>query len=610
MNKTTILMTGALALAGWCSAGEPPKTDGMRTARLHVQMDLDDRHRMDLNEFYGRMLRTGADAVQVAPNMRLDMPTPERRKRMLDILAETLAFFRERNVPTTVWSNTLGYGGDLPKYLRGRFEGSARVSTAKGQVGSDVFCPTDEALFRQVLRNARDFAAAGATAIQWDDDLFSSRAAPCCVCSNHLARIAKILGRKVTAEEAEKSFAGKPNDVRRAVLRASGEAMMDFARRLRAELDKTAPHVDMTFCLSNPLWDVEGLDVLAFAGALQAKDRKERFFRLSGASYWPFLDWGSRYPGMDLGSVMEFLRVQSSWVRDRPDVVAIDENDPYPRRTKEVPAWAFSLYDKVIAADGGVRRNPYMLRTEPYGFDSAYADVFEREMPATARLVALFAKTVRYGVRVLYPQRQIAEADVATGRQGLEALYSMPIAADFLSRLGVPTKFDGADEEGPVAAFDSVAAHVSAAELRRGVVTDRRGALLLEARGVETGVKAMPADARCLTHANAAGQRFAIFNCDLKDFDFTKPSDPAMRASAAEALAFLGSGKLLRVESDARVYHVFARNPRDGSVAVLLGNLSDREAEVRIVAGGSVLKRVKLSAHGWTTEYVPQNIML
>ena len=571
----------------------------MRTAKLHVQMDLDDKHRMDLNEFYDRMKRTGADAVQVAPNMRLDMPTPERRKRMLDILAETLAFFRERNVPTTVWSSTLGYGGDLPKYLRGRFEGSARVSTAKGQVGSDVFCPTDEAMFRQVLRNARDFAAAGATAIQWDDDLFSSRAAPCCVCSNHLARIAKILGRKVTAEEAEKSFAGKPNDVRRAVLRASGEAMMDFARRLRAELDKTAPHVDMTFCLSNPLWDVEGLDVLAFAGALQAKDRKERFFRLSGASYWPFLDWGSRYPGMDLGSVMEFLRVQSSWVRDRPDVVAIDENDTYPRRTKEVPAWAFSLYDKVIAADGGVRRNPYMLRTEPYGFDPAYADVFEREMPATERLVAFFAKTVRYGVRVLYPQRQIAEADVATGRQGLEALYSMPIAADFLSRLGVPTKFDGADEEGPVAAFDSVAAHVSAAELRRGVITDRRGAQLLEARGVETGVKAMPADALCFTHANAAGERFAVFNCDLKDFDFTKPSDPAMRAAAARALAFLGSGKLLRVESDARVYHVFARNPRDGSVAVLLENLSDREAEIRLVADGSVLERVKLPAHGW-----------
>ena len=119
----------------------------MRTAKLHVQMDLDDKHRMDLNEFYGRMKRTGADAVQVAPNMRLDMPTPERRKRMLGILAETLAFFRERNVPTTVWSSTLGYGGDLPKYLRGRFEGSARVSTAKGQVGSDVFCPTDEAMF-------------------------------------------------------------------------------------------------------------------------------------------------------------------------------------------------------------------------------------------------------------------------------------------------------------------------------------------------------------------------------------------------------------------------------------------------------------------------------
>jgi len=607
-------MTALALLAACASAAEMPKTKELRTATLHVQMDLH-KGQMDLDAFYDWMKRTGADAVQVAPHLRLDAPTPEARKAVMDNLARVLAFFQAKKVPTTVWSNTLGYGGSLPKHLADRFAGSVRVCNAKGPVASDTFCPTDEAMFRQILQNARDFAAAGATAIQWDDDLFSSRGAPCCVCPNHLARIAKILGRRVTAEEAEKAFFGKPNDVRRAVLQASGEAMMDFARKLRKGLDETAPNVDMTFCLSNPLWDIEGLDVFAFAEALQAKGTKIKFFRVSGASYWPFLEWGSRYPGMDLGSVMDFVRVQSAWVRNCPDVVAIDENDTYPRSTKDVPAWAFSFYDKLVAADGGLRRNPYMLRTDPNGFDPAYVMLFEREKADADKLASLFRHTDSYGVRVIYPMRQIADADVAAGRQNLEALYSMPVAADFLSRMGVPVKFDGADDEGPVAAFDSVAERLLPSERMRGVFTDRRGAQLLEARGTDTGVKKMPADAPCFCYRNQKGERFAIFNCELKDYDFTKPADPAMRAATAKALAFFGSAKMLRATSDARVYQMFARNPRTGAMAVFLANLSGREAEVTIEADGparirnvpqraafettSAGARVKLAAHGW-----------
>jgi len=214
------------------------------------------------------------------------------------------------------------------------------------------------------------------------------------------------------------------------------------------------------------------------------------------------------------------------------------------------------------------------------------------------RLANLFVKTDRYGVRVL----------------GLDTA-----AADFLSHLGVPVKFDGADAEGPVAAFGSEVRRLTASERARGVLTDRRGAQLLEGLGTDTGVKTMSADASCFTYRNAKGERFAVFGCELKDVDCGKPADPALRAAAAKALSSLGFERLLRVESDALLFHFVSRNPRSGALGVLLANLSDREAEVKLLAGGLAVAgdmrratftttsdgmRTKLPARGWAAAAV------
>ena len=430
---------------GWVTAGFVSLwvltlSAGVYDATLYSQVPLVDISDANRERYLADVRAAGVDTVLVS---FIDFfEEGNARKPLLDKLARTIRFFETNGVPAAVWINGFGYG-DVRKGAAGRRLAHSTFLTGLDGRWCGAACPLDPVI-RQVLReNVRDVARAGARFILMDDDYVqSARGRLGCSCSNHLARVAAKCGRKaVTPEDVRRAFTGKPNPLRTAYLDVNGEVAVELARELRWEVDAVNPAIGMGLCASYTHWDVEGCDFPALVSAFAGGTRP--FLRISGAPYWR----NAKMPGTGLAEIIEFVRMQSAWVRGH-DWTALDENDPYPRRVAEVPAWRCELYDKAIIADGRLARHKYMLCYGPKRTEPGYLEAHLANRPDDAKLRAIFMGTTPYGVKVTYPQHRLREAELPipfAGEDLLTALYSQPTGAFALRRKGIPTRFDGPD---------------------------------------------------------------------------------------------------------------------------------------------------------------------
>ena len=486
------------------------------------------------------------------------------RQPLMGKLARTLRFFTTNGVPTMVWLNGFGYGDARTGVAAKRLAQSVYLTAFDGRTNGAI-CPTDPVIRQALAENVRDAAKAGARCILMDDDFVQSvRPGLGCVCSNHLALVSRAVGRSVTAEEIRAAFTGKPNALRTVFLDVSGKVAVDLARELRQAVDAVDPSVGMGLCASYTHHDAEGVDLdellAAFAGGAQP------IFRVSGAPYWR----NGKYSGGGLDGTLEFVRMQAAWYRTCGYPV-LDENDPYPRKTSVVPAWLCELYDKVVIADGGLRRHKYILCYGPDRKETGYLDAHLANQADDATLKRIFAGTQADGVRVIFPRRSLRRAELPTpylGDKPLMSLYSHPRAGHFLVRNGIPTRYEG---EGPAIAFGSAALDIGEAEIRRGLILDREAARILQARGIDT-----------------ATDRFEVLDFAVTDFDFGKYAAHSHRTRLLAALQrFAGAPLAVSVKTDApRLYQMVSRNPLDGTYAVLVENLADAPADVRIETAG------------------------
>ena len=576
-----VAMMAAAALASLGLHAAP----GFADARLHVQVDLRNITPQSLPLYLEDARAAGADAVQIA--ICDFFKRGDTRRKVLDNLAFALRETEKAGFASAVWTSSLGYGPPASPETMERFASSTRLTALDGVAHRPAaLCPLDPTLREALAENVRDFIRAGAKFILWDDDFIQcGRWFVCCTCPRHLELVRKRLGRSVTAADIQASFCGVSNAVRTAFLDANGEADMDLARFLRAAADGVDPSVGMGLCATYTLYDIEGTDAEAIVAVLAGRGPK--VLRTSGATYWPIAG-SERYPGQGLDGVFEYLRLQRTIMGGR-GIALLDENDPCPRRTSVVPAWATELFDKAVIAMGGLVRNKYVLRYPADRSEQGYLFAHLENKRDDARLADLFAGTEDCGWRVVFPEHLAREAELPekyVGDRELMNLFSFPLAAHFLARNGHPSKFSG--ETGPSIAFGPAAAALDDAAMRRGVLLDFYAARILERRGICTGLSGIHGNSGFVTHSDAQGRRFAVLGFDAMKLDFAAYTTGAHRSELAAALDFFGAAMPCRVESGAYVWQIVKRDPRTGEISVLLENLSDAPADVKIVTDGGL----------------------
>ena len=530
----------------------------------------------------------------------------ENRKNTLERLGRAIRFFEDAGYPVAVWTSSLGYGSRRAGDFARRFPNARQLKAFNGNEAA--YCSTDPQLREAIAENVRDFIRIGAKAILFDDDFVQAcRPGIGCTCDEHLRRFALRLGRpSITAEEIERSMTGAPNPVRTAFFDVMGESLMDFAKAMRAVADSIDPSVNMGVCASVSHYDLDGVDFADLVRAFAAKGKRP-FMRVSGATYWPTGWVRFRYPGQDLGGVLEFVRWQVGCYRTKGFAI-LDENDPCPRDPEWVPAGMCEIYDKVTIAEGGVIRDKYMMqlnRMRPeVGFSPDYLAAHMRNLAKDRDIAALFKDAKPVGFRVFMPERLVREAtlpDRYVGDENMLTRFSQPMAGISIYLCGTVTQYERDDQ--PWAVYGAAAAKLPSAALKAGVMTDREGAKMLEMKGVDVGLgnPAAQTIGRWNLYRNAKGERFAVAHAPWTSpaFDFRREGPP--KIPIEDIWRFLTDGRPLpvRVRGVKGVYTVAKERP-DGSLAVLVCNVCDRPTgEFSVEANG---KTRTLSLPSWGFE--------
>ena len=424
---------------------------GPYDADLYSEVVLDEVTDENRATFVADAKDAGVDVVWLAvPDLFVE---GARRQSILRKLAAEIPNFEAAGFSVGVWITGFGWGGIEERPF---FKGCVKITNLEGKPNCGAVCPLDPKLRHALADNVRDVARAGARFILMDDDYVqSARGLVGCSCPRHLALAAAKCGRQlVTCEDVKAAFTGKPNALRTAYLDAGGEVAIGLARELRRAVDEVDPAVGMGLCASYTHWDVEGCDLPELVDTFAGKGRG--FLRITGAPWWKD---ARGLPGTGLADIIESVRLQSAWTRGM-EMTVIDENDPYPRKVSQVPAWRCELYDKAVIADGRLGRHKYMLC---YGADRSepgYLEAHLADMPDDPKLRRVFAGTTPYGVKVDCPQHRLRTAELPAtfiGEARLAALYSMPVEAFALRRKGIPTRFDG-----PAASDEPLAVSVRA----------------------------------------------------------------------------------------------------------------------------------------------------
>ena len=513
----------------------------------------------------------------------------EKRKKTFEDLSFALKRLRSQGYKVAVWTNSLGWGDPRSREFYERFASACRLTDVEGRTGTAV-CTLDEDFRAYMERNLRDIINAGADTVLWDDDLVQSvRPGFLCTCEKHLARFAEKTGRFRTREEIRGLFTGAPTPERAAYVDLMGETMTEFCEALRHCADEIDPTVRMGLCLSFTHYDIEGVEIDKLLELLAGKGNRP-FVRLSGAAYWPVLS--KKFRSYSLGDVMDFLRMQIGWFRDK-DWLICDENDPYPRDRSVVPASFVELYDKVMIANGGTNRNKYIARFSPDG-DRTYMEAHIRNMERDERLGELFAGLSPVGFYVHTRMRSLRETtlpDEFPGGGEIMSLFSMPLGAMFLSRFSLPVQFE---TKGPGVLVGSLAETVPKEDLRSGVLLDSDAAKLLLARGIDPcaeltadgGIAPGPgAEILCgeggepllWTGYGADGSRFAVFGrsvSEIKTRDLPWPDHRKLQNGLAYAFEFLSGRPLPALLKNCPGAYALASSDETGSrLSVLVCNI-------------------------------------
>lgn len=536
----------------------------------------------------------------------------EERAEVLKHLSEALVRLKSLGYTVAVWTNSLGWGSPRSAQFHEQFGGCVRLTAFDGSTSTAV-CTLDERFLEQNTQNTKDFIRAGADLILWDDDLVQSvRPGFMCTCPLHLSRFSRHASRTLTRDDVRSLFTGAPSQLRSDYLDLMGDSMLEYCRALRQAADEVDPSVRMGLCASFTHYDIEGTEIEKIVKVLAGRGNRP-FFRISGATYWPFLS--AKYWKYTLNDVMDFVRMQIGWLRSK-DWEVFDENDSYPRSSWVVPASYIELYDKIVIANGGAGRHKYILcfgGEGPEKGDRRYLEAHLKNMEADKVLARMFEHTHPVGMYVHSMEHSLRMTTLPDSYRSNGYMFSrisLPIGAKYLNLCTIPAQFD---RPGPGILTGHLGELVDERELTRGVLLDSESATHLAKRGFDVGAtlgtdgSLIPAESaeilmrsdavpRLWTYTSGSGHRFAVLNMryeDMTDSTAAAAECPNLARALAKACRFI-AGKPLPVMMDGApgAYIVAAEDDEGERLSILICNI-----------WYDAIERPKLTLDGlWTVE--------
>ena len=369
-------------------------------------------------------------------------------------------------------------------------KGLTTMTASDGWKSGNIGCPLDPGV-RQVAGDmVRDFARTGVDMILLDDDFRYGNYHDeelVCTCARHMARIEEKLGEKIAPTELrQKAMTGGRNRYRDAWMDVNAEALKAYAAYLRTCVDEVNPKMRLGLCACMSLWDWDGVDAATLARILAGKTRP--FLRLISAPYWASPN-GPHYYGCNLQSVIEYERMERSWVRGN-DIEVVSEGDTYPRPRWTTGSSHLELFDLALRVDGrfdGILK--YAVDYDDPMRDGGYVARHVRNRPLHAEVARRFDGKAAVGVRIYESLNKLRDAVLEGALAGntrfLQTFGSR--AAACCGDLAIPVVWEG---EGLVGmAFGENIRQVPAEARRRGLVIDAWAARILMAEGVDVGVK-------------------------------------------------------------------------------------------------------------------------
>lgn len=350
-------------------------------------------------------------------------------------------------------------------------------------------CPLDENFLRFAEKRMSEVAALGPDLILLDDDLrfgFLDSGSGC-VCPLHRKKLESLLGEPVDTETLfPKMYAGAPNRVRDAYLRVCGESLREYARRMRAAVDRVDPRIRLGQCACLTTFDADGVDSFEISRILAGSTKP--LLRLIGAPYWAEnRNWGNR-----LEDVIELERMECAWSGDTRDMEIISEGDTYPRPRFRVPASYLELFDSALRADGnldGILKYvfTYYSRADQ---DPEYQARHNREKDLRETVSRVFDGKDAAGIRVWDQMKKVANADFSdkpglTPRDVESTFFCM--ASRMLAENAIPTTYRGTGCAG--IAFGEAARALPPEAFERPLILDVRAARILSQNGVDVGIR-------------------------------------------------------------------------------------------------------------------------
>ncbi len=404
----------------------------------------------------------------------------------LSLLPENIAFFHENGIELGVWITTLGMGNPLPSKSKEKTKDYTPLHSVSGVVALDAFCPRSKPFRRDLMAYIKKLAEYKPDMIMLDDDLtISARPGMGCFCADHMKVFEEKLGKAYTLEELkEKIFCGGPTVERDAWLSIMGDDMRALCREVRATIDAVDPSIRCGFCTGYTSWDIEGADAIELAKILAGKNRP--FLRFTGAPYWSTKDAG-RFDNQKLQTSIELSRAQCKWCENE-DIEVFHEGDTYPRPRIHVPAAYLECFDIPLVAAGGMHRLKYMLdyhNPEPY--EMGYLKHHIRNIPLCDFIAEHFDGKKCVGVQVHQHQRKIRLQELPAefmGDRNIARTFFTPDATAIVAN-GIPTTYDENPEAG--VAFGEECRQLE--KLPKKLYTDVKGALILQERGFDCGLK-------------------------------------------------------------------------------------------------------------------------
>ncbi len=520
-----------------------------------------------------------------------------------------------------LWLHAFGFGVPLSEAQERVTKGFTKIRDLRGRTAGEAFCPTSEAFCVYMEHMISLAAKLPISLLMLDDDFCQSvRPGIGCTCENHLSELRRLANDPSLKLEDlnEKIFYSEDRTLRGLWFDLQGKTLADFARRMRAAVDRVNPSLRFGFCAGYTSWDFEGISAIELTKILAGNTKP--FLRTTGAPYW--VATNRHRLGLSVQDIVEMTRMQREWA-EGSGVEIFDENDNYPRITSLVPTSYQEGFDMAMAIDGGVQPFKYLF---PYvggvHYEQFYMDAHLRNEHNVKRLWHAAEGKRDVGVRVREYRDKARgfdyrpEDEITFGvAKGQMCGISFPRNHCIASHNGIPTVYGKAECE---ILFGENAKYIPLNELPRGAILDIRAAEILSARGVDVGLAssveyvsaapfeyvggetvhlwmqnrfgkaALSENAQILSavgedglvcsyrYENANGNRFLVFGFDASSLDYTANlfSHYARRKQLSEQLDWLGADVPFRMEGNYPNLYAMCKRGDDGSLLIALFNFT------------------------------------